>query len=189
MYEQVFVKTDSFFWEMIIALILIPFIFSILYLFFFVYPISFCSFMSSKKMLTFEALKLSVWVGYWQWVLFFAGFPRIVGMETDGLKVTFDFTKPPGCNQTTVITASYHNLSSFPYTDFVFQAAVPKVKSHPHHQIVSISFHNSFSAKCPVIQILCGPLCVLFRFWCRSWLDLLELYDIGYMWTFLICCI
>jgi AP-1 complex subunit gamma-1 len=54
------------------------------------------------------------------------GFPRVVGMETDGLKVTFDFTKPPGCQQTTVITASYYNLSSIPYTDFVFQAAVPK---------------------------------------------------------------
>lgn len=83
---------------------------------------------SKRRFFTFEALKLSVQVGFLTVSPLFAGFPRVVGMETDGLKVTFDFTKPPGCQQTTVITASYYNLSSIPYTDFVFQAAVPKVQ-------------------------------------------------------------
>jgi hypothetical protein len=53
-------------------------------------------------------------------------FPTIVALQTDGLKVTFDFAKPPGSIETTIIKASYTNLSSRLYTDFVFQAAVPK---------------------------------------------------------------
>ncbi len=55
-------------------------------------------------------------------------FPTIVALQTDGLKVTFDFAKPPGSPETTIIKASYTNLSSRLYTDFVFQAAVPKVR-------------------------------------------------------------
>jgi hypothetical protein len=56
-------------------------------------------------------------------------FPTIVALQTDGLKVTFDFAKPPGSPETTIIKASYTNLSSRLYTDFVFQAAVPKVRN------------------------------------------------------------
>jgi AP-1 complex subunit gamma-1 len=50
-----------------------------------------------------------------------------VALQSPGLKVLFDFSKPPGTPQQTVIRASYVNLSASPYTDFVFQAAVPKV--------------------------------------------------------------
>ena len=54
-------------------------------------------------------------------------FPSIVAMQSKGLKVTFDFAKASGSPQTTVIKASYYNTSPTPYTDFIFQAAVPKV--------------------------------------------------------------
>ncbi|XP_024401001.1 AP-1 complex subunit gamma-2 [Physcomitrium patens] len=54
------------------------------------------------------------------------GFPTIVAMQTSGLKISFDFTKPADSPKTTIIKAFYSNLSSNPYTDFVFQAAVPK---------------------------------------------------------------
>uniref|UniRef100_A0A7I4AYD3 AP-1 complex subunit gamma n=1 Tax=Physcomitrium patens TaxID=3218 RepID=A0A7I4AYD3_PHYPA len=54
------------------------------------------------------------------------GIPSIVALQTSRLKITFDFTKPPGSPQMTVIKACYSNLSSNLLTDFVFQAAVPK---------------------------------------------------------------
>lgn len=40
--------------------------------------------------------------------------------------MTFDFSKSPGSPQTTSIKATFTNLSTNGYTDFVFQAAVPK---------------------------------------------------------------
>ncbi|KAL3677813.1 hypothetical protein R1sor_020769 [Riccia sorocarpa] len=55
-----------------------------------------------------------------------SAYPTITALETSGLKVLFDFVKPPGNAQSTVIKASYINLSPSPYTDFIFQAAVPK---------------------------------------------------------------
>jgi hypothetical protein len=58
-----------------------------------------------------------------------AAHPSIVAMQTNGLKITFEFTKPAGSPQTTIIKATHTNLSSSPYTDYLFQAAVPKVNS------------------------------------------------------------
>ncbi|KAL2641623.1 hypothetical protein R1flu_009210 [Riccia fluitans] len=55
-----------------------------------------------------------------------SAYPTVTALETSGLKVLFDFVKPPGNPQSTVIKASYINLSPSPYTDFIFQAAVPK---------------------------------------------------------------
>ncbi|CAM6128159.1 unnamed protein product [Calypogeia fissa] len=55
-----------------------------------------------------------------------SGFSTIVAFQSPGLKVLFDFTKPPATPQNTVIRASYLNQSASPYTDFVFQSAVPK---------------------------------------------------------------
>ncbi|BBN00790.1 AP-1 complex subunit gamma-1 [Marchantia polymorpha subsp. ruderalis] len=55
-----------------------------------------------------------------------SAYPTIVALQSSGLKVLFDFIKPPGNPQSTTIKASYINLSSNPYTDFIFQAAVPK---------------------------------------------------------------
>lgn len=53
-------------------------------------------------------------------------FPSIEVFQSKALKVTFDFTKPPGKPQTTLIKATYTNLSTTPYSNFIFQAAVPK---------------------------------------------------------------
>ncbi|KAG0565630.1 hypothetical protein KC19_7G002600 [Ceratodon purpureus] len=53
-------------------------------------------------------------------------FSTIIAMQTSGLKISFHFTKSPESPQTTIIKASYSNLSPNTYTDFVFQAAVPK---------------------------------------------------------------
>ncbi|CAK9225490.1 unnamed protein product [Sphagnum troendelagicum] len=55
-----------------------------------------------------------------------AAHTSIVAMQTNGLKITFEFTKPAGSPQTTIIRATHTNLSSSPYTDYLFQAAVPK---------------------------------------------------------------
>ncbi|KAG0558689.1 hypothetical protein KC19_10G046900 [Ceratodon purpureus] len=68
------------------------------------------------------------------------GFPSIVAMQTSGLKISFDFTKSPESPKTTIIKASYSNLSSNPFTDFVFQAAVPKVCV----LILTIDWHAAF---------------------------------------------
>ncbi|KAK1311361.1 AP-1 complex subunit gamma-2 [Acorus calamus] len=53
-------------------------------------------------------------------------YPSIVAYQSDSLKIMFSFSKQPGNPQTTVIQATYTNMSSNVYTDFLFQAAVPK---------------------------------------------------------------
>ncbi|KAH9773409.1 AP-1 complex subunit gamma-2 [Citrus sinensis] len=53
-------------------------------------------------------------------------YPSIVAFESSSLILTFNFSKPPGNPQTTLIQATFTNLSPNVYTDFVFQAAVPK---------------------------------------------------------------
>jgi len=53
-------------------------------------------------------------------------FPSLVAMQTSGLKITFEFTKQANSPQTTIIKATHTNLSSSPYSDYLFQAAVPK---------------------------------------------------------------
>eukprot|EP00271_Cylindrocystis_brebissonii_P016401 TRINITY_DN3990_c1_g1_i1.p1 TRINITY_DN3990_c1_g1~~TRINITY_DN3990_c1_g1_i1.p1 ORF type:complete len:916 (+),score=200.04 TRINITY_DN3990_c1_g1_i1:218-2965(+) len=53
-------------------------------------------------------------------------FPGIVALEKNGLKVCFDFVKPPGNPQATTVRATYSNSSPSQLTDFLFQAAVPK---------------------------------------------------------------
>lgn len=53
-------------------------------------------------------------------------YPSIVAFESSSLRLTFNFSKPSGNPQTTLIQATFTNLSPNVYTDFVFQAAVPK---------------------------------------------------------------
>ncbi|KAL5178852.1 AP-1 complex subunit gamma-2 [Glycine soja] len=53
-------------------------------------------------------------------------YPSVTAFESSSLRLTFNFSKQPGNPQTTVIQATFMNLSSNTYTDFVFQAAVPK---------------------------------------------------------------
>ncbi|EXB82629.1 AP-1 complex subunit gamma-2 [Morus notabilis] len=55
-----------------------------------------------------------------------SAFPSIVAFESSLLKLLFNFSKPPGNPQTTLIQATFTNLSSDSFTDFIFQAAVPK---------------------------------------------------------------
>ncbi|KAJ6834095.1 AP-1 complex subunit gamma-2-like [Iris pallida] len=53
-------------------------------------------------------------------------FPSITAFESNALKITFSFKKQPSKPQVTVIQATFMNMSSNAYTDFIFQAAVPK---------------------------------------------------------------
>ncbi|XP_043724501.1 AP-1 complex subunit gamma-2-like isoform X3 [Telopea speciosissima] len=53
-------------------------------------------------------------------------YPSIVAFQSGSLKMMFSFSKPPGNPQTTIIQATFTNMSSNVYTDFIFQAAVPK---------------------------------------------------------------
>ncbi|CAJ1931490.1 unnamed protein product [Sphenostylis stenocarpa] len=53
-------------------------------------------------------------------------YPSITAFESNSLSLTFNFSKQPGNPQTTVIQATFTNLTSNTFTDFVFQAAVPK---------------------------------------------------------------
>ncbi|MCO5595575.1 hypothetical protein L7F22_049620 [Adiantum nelumboides] len=55
-----------------------------------------------------------------------SSFPSVDVFQSKALKVTFSFSKPPGKPQSTLIKAVFTNLSSASYTDFIFQAAVPK---------------------------------------------------------------
>lgn len=53
-------------------------------------------------------------------------YPSIVAFQSKSLKVTFDFTKQQGKPQLTLVQASFTNLTTNTFTDFIFQAAVPK---------------------------------------------------------------
>ncbi|XP_021809699.1 AP-1 complex subunit gamma-2-like isoform X2 [Prunus avium] len=53
-------------------------------------------------------------------------YPSVVAFESGNLKMVFNFSKLPGNPQTTVIEATFTNLSTNVYSDFIFQAAVPK---------------------------------------------------------------
>uniref|UniRef100_A0A0D9VMC3 AP-1 complex subunit gamma n=1 Tax=Leersia perrieri TaxID=77586 RepID=A0A0D9VMC3_9ORYZ len=50
----------------------------------------------------------------------------ITAFQSATLKINFGFKKQPGKPQETTILATFTNLTSSSYTDFVFQAAVPK---------------------------------------------------------------
>ncbi|KZV23411.1 hypothetical protein F511_17371 [Dorcoceras hygrometricum] len=53
-------------------------------------------------------------------------YPSIVAFESSSLKATFSFSKESGNPQTTVIEAQFTNKSPNVFTNFLFQAAVPK---------------------------------------------------------------
>ncbi|WOL12129.1 AP-1 complex subunit gamma-2-like [Canna indica] len=53
-------------------------------------------------------------------------YPSITAFQSSTLKITFSFTKQPEKPQVTQIQATFMNLSSDAYADFIFQAAVPK---------------------------------------------------------------
>ncbi|CAO2816563.1 unnamed protein product [Amaranthus hypochondriacus] len=53
-------------------------------------------------------------------------FPSIVAFENSSLKLTFEFSKSTANSHLTSIKATFINLSADIYTDFLFQAAVPK---------------------------------------------------------------
>jgi len=56
------------------------------------------------------------------------GFPSITAFENNGLKINFGFEKVPGnpSNVVSIMMTATNSLAQ-PMTDFVFQAAVPKV--------------------------------------------------------------
>ncbi|XVF84925.1 hypothetical protein PTKIN_Ptkin17bG0078200 [Pterospermum kingtungense] len=53
-------------------------------------------------------------------------YPSFVAYESSSLRMTFNFSKQAGNPQTTLILATFTNLSPNVYNDFLFQAAVPK---------------------------------------------------------------
>ncbi|KAK8512886.1 hypothetical protein V6N13_090374 [Hibiscus sabdariffa] len=53
-------------------------------------------------------------------------YPSLVAYESSSLRMSFNFSKQPGNPQTTLIQATFTNLSPNVYNDFLFQAAVPK---------------------------------------------------------------
>ncbi|KAK9145446.1 hypothetical protein Sjap_005349 [Stephania japonica] len=53
-------------------------------------------------------------------------YPSITAFKSSSLKMEFSFSKQPGNPQTTLIHATFSNMSSNNYTNFIFQAAVPK---------------------------------------------------------------
>ncbi|KAK8454956.1 hypothetical protein SEVIR_4G057800v4 [Setaria viridis] len=55
-----------------------------------------------------------------------AAYPTITAFQSATLRITFSFKKQPGKPQETTINATFTNLATTTFTDFVFQAAVPK---------------------------------------------------------------
>ncbi|KAF8733084.1 hypothetical protein HU200_015448 [Digitaria exilis] len=55
-----------------------------------------------------------------------ASYPTITAFQSATLRITFSFKKQSGKPQETTINATFTNLATTTFTDFVFQAAVPK---------------------------------------------------------------
>ncbi|KAG2609672.1 hypothetical protein PVAP13_4KG063000 [Panicum virgatum] len=55
-----------------------------------------------------------------------AAYPTITAFQSATLRITFSFKKQPRKPQETTINATFTNLATTTFTDFVFQAAVPK---------------------------------------------------------------
>ncbi|KAH8485018.1 hypothetical protein H0E87_026696 [Populus deltoides] len=53
-------------------------------------------------------------------------YPPLVAFQSSSLRITFNFSKQPGNPQTTLIQATFTNLTPNVFTDFIFLAAVPK---------------------------------------------------------------
>ncbi|KAL6567830.1 hypothetical protein OROGR_001498 [Orobanche gracilis] len=53
-------------------------------------------------------------------------YPSIVAFESNSVKLIFNFSKEPGDPQTTLVEARFLNKSPDIYSNFIFQAAVPK---------------------------------------------------------------
>lgn len=61
-------------------------------------------------------------------VLFSTGIPSITAYNKNGLKIDFTFERSNTNPSVTVITIQASNSTELDMTDFVFQAAVPKVE-------------------------------------------------------------
>ena len=57
--------------------------------------------------------------------------PPITAFEKAGLKIQFNFERSPSNPSVTAITLSATNVTPTPMTNFLFQAAVPKVSGAP----------------------------------------------------------
>jgi AP-1 complex subunit gamma-1 len=55
-----------------------------------------------------------------------AAYPTVTAFQSATLRITFSFKKQAGKPQETTINATFTNLATTTFTDFVFQAAVPK---------------------------------------------------------------
>ncbi|CAN6179180.1 unnamed protein product [Urochloa humidicola] len=55
-----------------------------------------------------------------------AAYPTVTAFQSSTLKIAFSFKKQPGKPQETTINAAFTNLTTTTFTDFIFQAAVPK---------------------------------------------------------------
>lgn len=73
--------------------------------------------------------------------------PTVTAFDKDGLKIIFSLEKVPDSNTLTVnVTATNNTLSNM--SDFLFQAAVPKVMFFPHVLCVKLFRFRHSSCKC-----------------------------------------
>jgi hypothetical protein len=70
--------------------------------------------------------------------LCFVDLPSITAYEKNGLKIVFSLERVPESPNTTVIRMSAMNETLNPITEFLFQAAVPKVSQC--YKICSVTF-------------------------------------------------
>lgn len=96
----------------------------------------------------------------------FLGIPPITAFEKNGLKIVFEFDKPPDNPHMIIINLIATNHSLAPIQDFLFQAAVPKVifkviKNVSLYWIAALLFliffplnFRYFSCSCYLLQIM-----------------------------------
>lgn len=81
--------------------------------------------------LSWLLINLLIWAGL-------VNHSSITAFQSATLKINFDFKKQPEKPHETTVHATFTNLTSSSYMDFVFQAAVPKVASWRLYLLSSI---------------------------------------------------
>lgn len=65
--------------------------------------------------------------------------PSLVAFDQNGLKITYDFEKNPSDSKTLTVNMKAFNTNNDSITDFLFQAAVPKVSLDQSNQNKNLS--------------------------------------------------
>ena len=109
-------------------------------------------------------------------------YPPLVAFQSSSLRITFNFSKQPGNPQTTLIQATFINLTPNVFTDFIFQAAVPKVNPDVFQSasfllfLYHMLYHNIFFLANLVLWYCSFAFVAIYSFFNCTWTQLAAIF-------------